>query len=369
MNAILTAMLWCAIQVTVLACSAMLVYLVARRLHPRAGAAAAGGALAMVLLLTALVVSPWPRWNFSTAGDEAIAAAATTAPTTIPNAAAKAPAGKDAVATPPRVQLDSPRRAFWSALLRRLNNPRPAPEAKPRSVGWGLVIAGIFGCGILVTAARFGWGIASVRRLARRACFVDDANVIAMASELQRSLQLNKDVAVRESDELATPATIGWRRPVVLLPAAWRSWSDDQLRAAIAHELAHIAGRDYAAWLVARLAVVAHFYHPLVHWLAARLQLEQELAADMTAARLVGDAKQYLHSLAALALATPPHRIAGPARTLIPSRSLLVRRVEMLRKLGIRRPRRPAARYATFAAVALFAVAAAGLRGANNSRH
>ena len=83
----------------------------------------------------------------------------------------------------------------------------------------------------------------------------------------------------------------------------------------------------------------------------------------MTAVRLVGDAKQYLHSLAALALATPPHRIAGPARTLIPSRSLLVRRVEMLRTLGISRPRRPAARYATFAAVALFAVAAAGFRG------
>jgi hypothetical protein len=148
-----------------------------------------------------------------------------------------------------------------------------------------------------------------------------------------------------------------------LLPVVWREWSDAELRAVIAHELAHIAGDDYAAWLMARLAVVAHFYHPLVRWLAGRLQLEQELAADMTAARLVGDSKEYLHSLASLALAMPANRMSGPARTLFPSRSLLVRRIEMLRSSGTNRPRPSAARYATLGVVALVGLAAAGLRG------
>ncbi len=55
MNAMLSALMWCAMQVTVLACGATIIYLAARRFHPRAGAAAAGGALAMVLLLTVLV--------------------------------------------------------------------------------------------------------------------------------------------------------------------------------------------------------------------------------------------------------------------------------------------------------------------------
>ena len=118
MNAIVTAMLWCAIQVTVLACGAMVVYLAARRLHPRAGAAAAGGALATVLLLTLLVASPWPRWNFSTRATESIAPAAAAAPTTMPHAVAdNAGAGNDTVVVPPRLKLDSPQRAFWAALL------------------------------------------------------------------------------------------------------------------------------------------------------------------------------------------------------------------------------------------------------------
>ena len=80
--------------------------------------------------------------------------------------------------------------------------------------------------------------------------------------------------------ELTTPATAGWRRPVIMLPDDWRSWDDADCTAVLAHELAHVHRRDYAAGLIARLALVFEFYHPLVHWMARRLQLQQELAAD-----------------------------------------------------------------------------------------
>ena len=52
----------------------------------------------------------------------------------------------------------------------------------------------------------------------------------------------------------------------------------------LAHELAHVRRTDYLAGLLARLGVALHFYHPLVYWLAARLHLQQELAADALAA-------------------------------------------------------------------------------------
>ncbi len=44
--------------------------------------------------------------------------------------------------------------------------------------------------------------------------------------------------------------------------------------------------RRFAAVLVSQLSIVVHFYHPLVHWLAGRLRLEQELAADSVAAQI-----------------------------------------------------------------------------------
>jgi beta-lactamase regulating signal transducer with metallopeptidase domain len=362
MNVTASALLWCVVQVTVLALAATFVYLIARRLHPRAGAAAAGGGLVMTLMLTLLVASLWPRWDFSRE-----------ASFTAQSATSEKPAANETISSeePPESisalsrELDwqSPGLAFWSAFVETLNNPRPMGGVKPPAVGWLLWVGVLFALGTLVAGLRLVWALVQVRQLARSGRVIHDARLDSLIHELQQRIGHSQPIVLRETDTLSTPATIGWRHPVVLMPVGWRSWSEPELRAVMAHELAHIAGNDYAAWLVARLAVVAHFYHPLVRWLATRLQLEQELAADMAAAHLVGDSKQYLHSLASLALATPPGRIVGPARTLIPTRSLLVRRVEMLRTLGVNRSQRSWARYATFGVVAFLGLATAGLRG------
>ena len=45
---------------------------------------------------------------------------------------------------------------------------------------------------------------------------------------------------------------------------------------------------DYATGLIARLALALKFYHPLVRWMAGRLQMQQELAADALGARFAG---------------------------------------------------------------------------------
>ena len=45
---------------------------------------------------------------------------------------------------------------------------------------------------------------------------------------------------------------------------------------------------------VAQISVALHFYHPLAHWLAKRLRLEQELAADAWGAALSGGSPTYL---------------------------------------------------------------------------
>ena len=70
--------------------------------------------------------------------------------------------------------------------------------------------------------------------------------------------------------------------------AAGASWDDRERRAVLAHELAHIRRDDYLAGLAAQVSLALHFYHPLVHALAGRLRLEQELAADAWGARLSG---------------------------------------------------------------------------------
>jgi hypothetical protein len=99
----------------------------------------------------------------------------------------------------------------------------------------------------------------------------------------------------------------------------------------LAHELAHIRRGDYLAGLLARISVALHFYHPLVYWLANRLHLQQELAADALGARWAGGHRSYLVALASLALRQADRSPGWPARAFLPARGTLMRRIQMLR--------------------------------------
>ena len=96
----------------------------------------------------------------------------------------------------------------------------------------------------------------------------DDA-LIDTVEILRAEMNCLTRVEVHTSPDLATPATVGWRRILILLPEDWRSWTEDERRAVLAHELAHVCRGDFFTGLLAQLSLALHFYHPLAHWLAA----------------------------------------------------------------------------------------------------
>ena len=71
-----------------------------------------------------------------------------------------------------------------------------------------------------------------------------------------------KPVELRVSADLATPATIGWHRVLILLPADWRSWNDAERRAVLAHELAHVCRGDFLTGLLAQLSLASSSITP-----------------------------------------------------------------------------------------------------------
>lgn len=151
---------------------------------------------------------------------------------------------------------------------------------------------------------------------------------------------------------------------MILLPNDWPDWNESQRRAVLAHELAHICRNDVAAWTCAQIGLALHFYHPLVHWLAHRLRLEQELAADATAATLVGGQRNYLTTLAQLALEQAERPVPWPARTFLPTRRTFLRRIEVLRdSKHLTTTISIGTRAATVCVILLAGFTAAGLRG------
>ncbi|MBS0263744.1 MAG: DUF1559 domain-containing protein, partial [Planctomycetes bacterium] len=230
---------------------------------------------------------------------------------------------------------------------------------------WPAYLALLVLAGLIAGFVRLLLGIWAVRSYRRQATPLTNSSIQEMADVLLAEMRGPRAVTVCESKILSTPATVGWSNPLIILPLDWRDWTDDECRAVLAHEIAHITRHDYATWLAAQLALVIHFYHPLIHWLAARLRLEQELAADAAAAQIMGGQRLYLTTLAEMALRRSDQPLAWPARTFLPTRGTLMRRIEMLRDEKLRTEHLTRRlRTGIVLGLAVVAVALAGLRGA-----
>ena len=135
-------------------------------------------------------------------------------------------------------------------------------------------LAGGGGRAVAVGAGRgLGWlllGVVAVRWQRVRSRPVRDAALRELVDVLRAELGCRRPVEVRQSDDLVTAATIGWRSAGA--PAAGRldRWTGRQRRAVLAHEIAHVRRHDFLALLFGQLGLVLHFYHPLLHWLMNR---------------------------------------------------------------------------------------------------
>jgi len=144
------------------------------------------------------------------------------------------------------------------------------------------VIYGV-GVGLLLVRLFAGWSL--VRRLARQGFAVEGM----WRTRLER-LVGDESRLCRVHARVQVPVTVGWRRPVVLLPENWIAWEDARLRAVMRHELAHVRRGDYAWNIIAAFAQAAYWINPFAWILARKIRLRAELACDQDAARDLGAA-------------------------------------------------------------------------------
>ncbi len=125
------------------------------------------------------------------------------------------------------------------------------------------------------------------------------------------------------SDEVAGPCLAGAFRPVLLLPDREVAAADD-LRAILAHELAHAKNGDLAWNLAAHVASIILWFHPLAWRIRSAHATACDAVSDAIAADHLGDVVSYGRTLARLAIgAAGP---SAPAGVLAMARTSDVRR-------------------------------------------
>lgn len=119
---------------------------------------------------------------------------------------------------------------------------------------------------------------------------------------------------------LRGPVTWGLLRPVVLFPTAAATWPASKRAAALAHERAHIARRDWAVHMGAWAVCVLFWFHPAV-WLARRrLAQEAEHAADDAVLAQGVRPSDYASLLVAMAQRGTPRAALGVAHSPVAQR-------------------------------------------------
>lgn len=244
----------------------------------------------------------------------------------------------------------------------------PAPAAEPpfwKRPGWaGPLLAGMWLAGVAGILGRRLVGTWQLRRLRKTCVPCVDSRVAAEMSRLGGG----RRVQLLESAFIQVPLTWGHVRPVLVLPVVFRQWSDDELRAALCHEVEHIRRRDASARLFGTLVAAVYWPNFLVWIGLRRWRMAQEEAADDAVLRQGGAPEGYARQLlkaARAAVARPGGWIPNPAVAMARAGSLEARLA------AIMNPRRDrclsGARFCSgvlvFAIVGLAGLGGVGLQG------
>ena len=211
---------------------------------------------------------------------------------------------------------------------RILDNGPAAPESRP--LPWSEIALALVAAGMAARLAWFGMGLWRLGRLRRG----------ALATPLPAGLagRWGGQARLLLSEEVASPVTFGWRRPVVLLPAGFPGFSRSVQQAVLCHEMVHVARRDWLFALAEELVRAIFWFHPAIWWLLGEIQLAREEAVDREVIRRTESRDEYVDALLAIAGAEAACDLA-PAPLFLRKRHLKLRLVSIFKEVRMSKTR------------------------------
>lgn len=196
---------------------------------------------------------------------------------------------------------------------------------------YSLIVA-VWLLGFVFFLLRLASGLWCVEHLRRHGTFLVDAAWHEKITAYSRQLGISRAVGLFESALVHTPTALGWLKPVVLLPVGLLNrLSPAEVEAILAHELAHIARRDWIFNLLQAFIEALFYYHPAVWWMSQLVRSERENACDDDALAATGNRLAYAKALVQVQEMAKPAPIPALALGMSGSRRLLL--LERIRRI------------------------------------
>jgi bla regulator protein blaR1 len=187
--------------------------------------------------------------------------------------------------------------------------------------------------GLLFFGLKLAFGFAQLRQWQRRDSvpLTDDFWQIRLR-HFQRQLSISRPIQLLATAWTSVPMTIGWLKPLIFIPLGIvNQLTANEVEAILAHELVHIAERDYLLNVCQVFIEVIFYYHPAVWWLSAVIRTEREMRCDERALLLCqNDAVSYAKTLVRLQEYFDDATVPQLALAFAKKESVLSRRVKNL---------------------------------------
>jgi len=123
---------------------------------------------------------------------------------------------------------------------------------------------------------------------------------------------LNENIRLFVSSRVTGPLTVGFIKPLVLVPAGFLTGLPrEQVEAILLHELAHIRRYDYLFNLIQTAIKTVFFFHPAIHYISKQIDMDREEACDDLAVAQTRNPQALARGLAALQLCTHEHEFTS----------------------------------------------------------
>jgi TonB family protein len=208
---------------------------------------------------------------------------------------------------------------LWTAFVS--NGAVPGADVSPMVADLAMLIVPALAVGAVARLAWLGLGFTRLQSI--RNASIPAEGLSSIALPLQQELGVTADI--RFSDDITSPATLGARRPIVLLPPAVRTLAPAVQRALVCHELIHVQRRDWALTFLEELWCGILWFHPFARMLASRLSLARETVVDAAVIAHTHDRRAYAAALLAFATARP-----WPGATALIGRRQLEQRIALI---------------------------------------
>lgn len=167
--------------------------------------------------------------------------------------------------------------------------------------------------GSLVCFFRLGRNLQSLHLLLKRLNSVQDQELLLLVQQAQQRIGLRGHVKIFQSSSNSVPISFGILSSIIVVPKFFASQvSQEQQRAVLLHEMAHLDRRDSYVGLLQEVCHALYWWHPWILRRSKELDQLRELLCDHRVVEIEGDGRTLAEALLQIAQCAIEPRLRLP---------------------------------------------------------